>query len=119
MIRIADNGYVTINRGDTFSIPLFINIGTEMNPIRFYIKDHPGTKVYLGVMEPNQCFEKAIVRKMYTDQSEVNEEGDLLISFTPNDTMYLHPGRYYYQIKVLVDGKELNTIIPQTPFFIC
>ena len=118
MVRIADNGYITMNRGDTFTLPLFINCGTELEPIRFYIKDHPGTKVYLGVMEPNQCFENAILRKTFNDQSPVNTEGDLLINFEINDTLYLRPGIYYYQIKVLIDGEELNTIIPKTPFYI-
>ncbi len=118
MVRIADNGNITMNRGDTFTLPLFINQGTELEPIRFYIKDHPGTKVYLGVMEPNQCFENAILRKTFDSQSPINTEGDLLINFEINDTLYLHPGIYYYQIKVLIDGELLQTIIPKTPFYI-
>ena len=30
MVRIADNGVITINRGDTFSTPLFINEGEKI-----------------------------------------------------------------------------------------
>ena len=111
MVRVADNGYITMNRGDTWTLPLFINQGTELEPVRFYIKDHPGTKVFLGAMEPNQSFEYAIVRKMYTSESAVNEEGDLIVGFDTNDTLYLHPGMYYYQVKVLIDGVILSTDI--------
>ena len=51
-MNISNNGFITINRGDSFSAPLFINCGTQLMPIRYSLKDHPRTEVYLGVMEP-------------------------------------------------------------------
>lgn len=119
MIRIADNGVITMSRGDSISLVLFLNEGTDLEPIRFLISEHPLTKVYLGIMEPNQFFEEAIVRKIYDINSPVNEEGDLIINLRPEDTEYLHPGTYYYQIKVLVDGQDVNTVIPKTLLYIC
>ena len=95
-MNISNNSFITINRGDSFSAPLFINCGTQLMPIRYSLKDHPRTEVYLGVMEPNQTFENAIIRKKYDINSKINQYGDLIIDLSSSDTEYLLPGKYYY-----------------------
>lgn len=117
MIYISNNGFVRMTRGDSFDVPLFIDRGTMCAPVRFYIKDHPESTVYLGVMEPNQDFENAIIRKKYTSTSLQNEYGDLIISFCPQDTQCLLPGKYYYSFKIQTNTR-VDTIIPKTEFFI-
>ena len=117
MIYISNNGFVHLTRGDSFSVPLFIDRGTVWSPVRYYIKDHPDATVYLGVMEPNQRFEEAIIRKTYNSNSTINENGDLIISFKPQDTEYLLPGKYYYTIKLRTND-FVDTIVPETEFFI-
>ena len=124
MIDLSRNGIIEVNRGDSFELPLFINQGTDITPIRYNMKNS-NSEVYVGVMEPNQPFERAIIRKKYT-KDDVNENGDIVIKFSSNDTVCLLPGKYYYQIKIKLynnydNNKEdcnINTIVPMTQFII-
>lgn len=78
-------------------------------------------QVYLGVMEPNQSFECAIIKKTFTSKNE-NEYGDVLIKLTPEDTVCLTPGKYFYQVKTKLVNDEgsydVNTIVDKTPIYI-
>lgn len=122
MVTISNNGFISLTRGDSFSVPLFINMGTGMVPVRYSLLEHPETEVYLGVMEPNQPFEKALIRKKYTHESRINENGDLMIDFTGTDTEYLFPGKYFYQIKAKFIDKEtginIDTIVSKKQFIV-
>ena len=120
MFEISKNGIIKVNRGDNFTIPLFIDQGTEMNPIIYEMndKDH----LYLGIMEPNQPFEFAIVRKKYSCDV-MDEEGMLHLPFIPEDTECLIPGLYYYQVKLnkcdpLTEEYKVNTVIKKQQFYI-
>lgn len=124
MIDLSRNGIIEVNRGDSFELPLFINQGTDITPIRYNMKNS-NSEVYVGVMEPNQPFERAVIRKKYT-KDDVNENGDIIVKFSSNDTVCLLPGKYYYQIKIKLynnydNNKEdcnINTIVPMTQFII-
>ena len=118
MLDISNNGFISLTRGDSFSVPLFINRGTVFHPVRYYISDNPKASVYLGVMEPNQPFERATIRKKYTSESSINDCGDLMIEFTSNDTKYLYPGRYYYEVRIKHSDGSVETVIPATDFVI-
>lgn len=122
MVTISNNGFISLTRGDSFSVPLFINMGTGMAPVRYSLLEHPETEIYLGVMEPNQPFEKALIRKKYTHESRINENGDLMIDFTGTDTEYLVPGKYFYQIKAKFIDKEtginVDTIVSKKQFIV-
>lgn len=100
MLEISSNGIITFNRGDTWELPLFINLSDRMDSLRYELTDND--TIYLGVMEFNQPWELAIIRKKYT-KANLNSNGDIIINFTSTDSEYLHPGTYYYEIK-------LNTI---------
>ena len=121
MFDISFNGIITVNRGDSFEMPLFLNAGTRMEPCAYKItKDDI---VYFAVMEPNQPFETALIRKKYTIE-DTNENGDLVIRFKPQDTQCVLPGKYYYQVKVQtfnsddINDYDVTTAIDKTPFFI-
>ena len=124
MFDISNEGIISVNRGDSFETPLFINQGTEIAPIRYELTEND--ELYFAVMEPNQRFESAIIRKVYTVDSDKTEEGDILIKFSPTDTEYLLPGKYYYTVKLRThtgEGEEENdytvqTIIPQKEFYV-
>lgn len=111
---------ITINRGDSFQKPLFINCGTLLNPQRYIIQEHD--KVYLGVMEPNKFWEQSIIMQTYTTEDEMTEEGDLIIKINPEDTEYLIPGLYYYMIKLVTydindkNIEQVKTVVPKTIF---
>lgn len=119
MYSIFKNNYICLTRGDTFIAPLCINQGTKMYPIRYNLKNHPNTQIYLGITEPNQIFEEAAVKKSYTSTSpEVNENGDLVITLKSTDTEYLLPGKYYYEIKLRLYNGDVCTIVPKTEFLL-
>lgn len=90
------NNQITINRGDTFERPLFLNKGTELKPIRYKLKTND--RIYLAITEPNQPFECAILKKAY-GRENININGDVVIRLESEDTERLIPGQYYYTIK--------------------
>lgn len=96
------NGIISLTRGDSDTFPLFINTGTPLEPVRFDLRYNPGSEIYFGVCQPNERFEDAIIRKKYTgaDIFNFNSDGDLMVEFVTEDTEYLLPGVYYYEVKL-------------------
>ena len=121
MFDISYNGIITVNRGDSFSMPLVLNIGTTLDPRRFELDNY--SFVYFAVMEPNQPFETALIRKRYT-KNDINDNGDIMVTFKPQDTQCVLPGKYYYQVKLQIcnpeneEDYEVHTIIDKTLFWI-
>ena len=119
---ISENNIIRINRGDTFSFDF--TISDENSPDgRYVLKDDD--VLYLGLMDPHQMFEDALVKKRYT-KDDCDELGNLIIKFSPEDTIDLVPGVYYYSIKLhkQTDNDEdyideVVTIINKTKFIIC
>ena len=108
MINISNNGFISMHRGDTFTVPLFINKGTKEDPVRLYMSQHPSAEVFLGVMEPNQPFEQALIKKRFTTSNDFNQFGDLVVSFKDTDTLNILPGLYYYSIKARLEQYDHN-----------
>lgn len=121
MFNISYNGIITINRGDSFRLPLMLNYGTNMEPLMYRMT--PKSFVYFAVMEPNEPFENALIRKKYTIE-DVDEDGNIVIKFRPQDTQCVLPGKYYYQVKLQrfnsddPEDYEVDTVIDKTQFFI-
>ena len=110
MFTISRNGIIELSRGDNVDIPLFINKGTPLEPIRYNLFENSKTQIYFGLMIPGQYFENAIIRKKYT-KDDANEFGDVIIKFTPEDTIYLDPGKYFYEVKAILEDGSVNTLI--------
>lgn len=145
MLTISNRGIITVNRGDTFSVPLFINQGTELHPIRYELNSEDKVYLgifksgadclineenvkffiedgvtYLGIPEINKYFENALVRKTLSSD-DLNDNNDVVIKFTHEDTRFLLPGNYQYQIRAVIirNGEEtVNTIVKKTPFIV-
>lgn len=125
MFDISSNGIISINRGDSFSLDVFINLGTCIEPIKYQLQ--PGDKVYFALMEPNQPFECALIRKEFTN-ADLDADDMVIMNFDSNQTEYLMPGTYYYMVKLAraeesnESGEEtkytVDTIIPKTKFVI-
>jgi len=119
---ITKNQIITVTRGDTFSMLFYINLGDWIDPIIYDMQE--GDRVYLAIMEPNQPFEHAIVRKMFTCDDFDYEEHAVNINFKSTDTEYLMPGPYYYMIKLVRpgeesgDGEQIDTLVSKTKMFI-
>lgn len=123
MFNISSNGIVTVNRGDSFEFPITLNIGDSMNRQNYILTGND--VIYFGVMEPNQPFENAIIRKMVTANDLV--ENNVIVRFWPEDTVCLLPGKYYYQVKLETDcydpktqrvRKDVETVIDKNLFYI-
>lgn len=115
---IDSNNIIALNRGDTFTSLLSLNAGTDLNPIPYVLKDED--EVYMGVMEPDQPFENAILKKKFTKD---NLKGnDIYIRLEHTDTTCLLPGKYFYQIKLKIKNEDntydINTVVPKTEFII-
>lgn len=120
MFNISKNGIVTVNRGDSFELPIVLNIGDSMNEVPYSLQGD--AVLYIGIMEPNQKFEDAVIRKVFTAE-EFEEAGEIYIRFWPEDTINVCPGKYYYQVKLQTTDaktkrKDVETVIDKTLFYI-
>lgn len=109
MFNISKNNIISMNRGDSGSFSIQINIGTELEPIIYSLK--PKDKVYFGVMEPNQKFDCSYIMKTYTID-DIQEDNFIDIKLIPSDTEYMLTGTYFYEIKLYVYNSPL--IDPET-----
>lgn len=117
------NNIIVLNRGDSYSFNL--TIVDENSESGIYNLEGDDT-VYLGIMDPNQPFELALVKKKYTVE-DLDDAGNLLIEILPEDTIDLFPGIYYYSIKLKIDHTDddgfrcsgVKTIINNTKFILC
>lgn len=117
MFSISKNGIIELSRGDNIEIPLFINKGTPLEPIRYDLIKYPNTQIYFGLMFPGQQFENAVIKKKYT-RDNINDLGDIIIKIAPEDTIYLDPGKYFYEIKAVLEDGMVNTLIQRTEFWL-
>ena len=120
MFRISSNGIVTVNRGDSFEFPITLNIGSSIDRAEYVLGEKD--VLYLGIMEPNQPFETALIRKKFT-HADLDSDNNIIIRFWPEDTVCVLPGKYYYQVKLqTVDEttgrKDVETVIDKTLFYI-
>lgn len=99
MLYINKAGDITINRGDTFQVPLFIDISDKiLQSTRFPL--HEGDKVLFHITNSNMPFECPLIAKTFTID-DINENKDILVRFEHDDTKWLHPDTYYYEIKLI------------------
>ena len=113
------NGKITHYRGDTLSTPIYIFTGDRMWPTPYTLEE--GDTLYLGIMEPGQAFEDAIVKKVYTKDSVKDSSNRPLFELKSEDTEFLAPGTYYYMLKlkkVENDNIIISTLIKPTIFWL-
>ena len=76
-----ENGIITLDRGDSFVMPILINEGTKLSPVYRPLRDTES--LYLGLMEPNQAFEDAVLKKKFTSASKKDKDGNILLLLDP------------------------------------
>ena len=109
---------INMFRGDSLDIPLDIRNGSVMNYEQYNLTDND--TVYFGLMEPNQKFEDAILKKVLTI-SDIDNDGNLIVKLEPIDTVDLLPGKYYYSIKLKQNSDnsyDVYTLLKETEFWI-
>lgn len=114
-----DKSYLQMSRGDTFILPLVINCGTELNFKQYNLQDDE--YLYVGIMEPEQSFEDALIRKRLNKNSPKDDDGNLLFILNPSDTEYVLTGKYYITIKLrkITDTQDVvTTLLPMKEFWV-
>lgn len=114
MISVANNGIITMNAGDTLVLPLFIDCG-KYEYKRYKLRGHD--KVYFSICEPQQEFNKALIRKIYTKKN-INKCGDIVVVLDSSDTENVLEGIYYYEVKIKHGNGAIQTIVPRRKFII-
>lgn len=105
----------SMTRGDSYTLPIVINKGTQLDFERYTLGSQD--RLYVGIMQPNESFENAIIKKVYTEDSNKDENGDTLLELAPEDTQYLMTGKYYITVK-LKQFDKVTTILPMKEFWI-
>lgn len=122
------NNIIILNRGDTYEFDLTIDDDTSVDG-RYHLQGDD--TIYLGIMDPGQPFEDALVRKSFTVE-DVDLNGNLTIIIEPMDTLDLLPGTYYYAVKIHLQHENIHpetgellgyidkvhTVINKTKFFL-
>lgn len=117
-VQIEDN-YLKMNRGDSYTLPIIINEGTKLCFKQYQLRQFD--KIYVGIMEPNQSFENALIRKVLSITSPTNKYGHPVFQLNPQDTEYILTGKYFIEIKLVQTSGEqqtVTTILPLREFFI-
>ena len=104
---------ITMSRGDTETITLYIFYGDDSC---IYLPDSTD-KVFFALMEANQDFEFAIVKKVYDSTIVTYDDKKITIKIKLDsiDTEFLNTGTYFYTIKILLkknaDDKDNQGIV--------
>ena len=118
--RDYNNGIIHLLRGDSYTNPIIINLGSKLDPVIYKLTENDS--LYFGLMEPNQAFEEAVLKKKYTCLSETDSNGNILLKLLPSDTLNIAVGKYYYMVKLKtvndLGEESVKTIIPPTQFFL-
>lgn len=118
MFSLNTYNIISMHKGDDLEIVLTLDCGDNLCPIRYELGEND--IVYFAIMENCQSFENALVRKVFT-KDNLDENKDVVITLTPNDTICLLPTDYWYEIKlkrISNDKEEIHTVVPKTKFTI-
>ena len=121
MVHHISQGLITVHRGDTFNLPLSLNVGTPLNINNFGMQQ--GDIARLRLFVANEPWEDYVLSKDATVENVTieNEIEYVTFSFTEKDTQHIIAGEYYYELKVfsIRDNVEYaTTVIPRRKFVI-
>ena len=113
---IEKDNIITMIRGDSFKHKFKFETGRFPRKKRLVINDDD--LIYFGIIYPEDHFQHCILKKEFT-KDDLNSEGDFILRLDPEDTTFLYPGHYYYEIKLLHQTSEdtyINTLVQKTKF---
>lgn len=100
---------IKFHRGNTMVINVCINIDNE--PYMLQNDDF----IKLTVKRYSERCSSIVIEKIVTADN-YDENGNLLIEFTPEDTVDLQPAVYLYDCGLQLANGEFYTFIPKTAF---
>lgn len=101
-------------RGDSFAFNVNVE-DSESDTGNYMLAEDDA--MYIGVMFPHQKFEDALIKKKLV-KADQEDDGTLLVTIDPEDTIDLHPGVYYYAVKLRQGDGKITTVINKTKFII-
>lgn len=110
---IEKNKVITMTRGDSAKFSFKFMEGKFPNETPLVINDDD--IVFFGLMDPNQYFEHALLKKEFSNK-DIDEEGNFIITLEPDDTIELMEGTYFYAIKLLTSDAQIKTLVQNTKF---
>ena len=116
-MHISFNQIIRMTRGDTENISLAKLLDITADVIK---NANEFDTFYMGIMEPGQLFEDAILKKIVR-YSDIVRDNAIIFHLDSRDTENLRPGKYYYTIKqgnTEADELQVLTLIPDTIFWI-
>lgn len=114
---ISPDNIITMHKGTNVSFPIFINLGNKVTRKQYILRS--ADNLYVGITEPNQPFEYALIRKIIKGEScEWDENNCPVLKLVPSDTLHVLPGDYYIEIKIELANGNVATILPKTRFVI-
>lgn len=121
MVHQISQGLITVHRGDTFNLPLSLNVGTPLNISNFGMQQ--GDVARLRLFVANEPWEDYVLSKDATIENVTieNEIEYVTFSFNERDTQHIIAGEYYYELKVLSTRDNVDyitTVIPRRKFVI-
>lgn len=119
MLKISTNQIITMNRGDTCSIPFLIYVKSPICDLEYHLQDED--RLQVRIMDYNTSWEEAEIKKEYTIE-DLTDNGRIIIRLSSEDTIDMVPGKYYYEIKLVhtKDAAEtlVDTIVTRREFII-
>lgn len=119
MIKIAPNGIIEVTRGDTFTLPLSLNVGTPLSPEYFSVEN--GDILRLRIYQANSKWEDYILSKTGTLDNVSEDKQTITFRFDSDDTLHINSGLYFYELKIFYtrdDYDYIETIIPRRKIYI-
>ncbi len=113
MQSISNNGIMTFHAGDSIFALLFLNQGNNIEHKRYILTEDD--KIFFSIMLPHSDFNCGMIRKIYTI-ADLNNDGDVLITLSTDETEKLRPGTYYYEIKfqtIRNNTEYVETVVPK------
>ena len=126
MFKLNPNNTFLISKGDTAYIPLFVNIGTRLEPIRYTFSKDDGCEIYFYILPINAGYKQFLLKKTFdtsglitteilnelptTEQIEtnLNNNQDFVIKITKDDLANICSGEYRYVIRAKVLTEKLR-----------
>ena len=117
-MNISPNGIIEVYRGDTFILPLSLNLGNPIQKDIFEMQE--GDRAVLRIFRANDFWENYLVSKTAT-LSDVKENEFVQYSFASSDTLFLESGIYFYEVKLFYtrdNVENVTTLFPRKRFII-
>ena len=128
MYRVDQHKNIYLSRGDDFSYTFPVSVDNSETEYHFEAND--GCMLFFYIFLPNSINYEFVLRKTFKtdgeiitdvvgsdfpdttyDNNNIDENGNIIVRLTPDDTMTILPGEYKYQLRVQVLDADNNLVL--------